>query len=85
MNNLEAYELEKPVWTQDDFEKMGWHDAKVWGMLANTEEYELLFDLDYIFKWVHPTGDEKGCVIQSHDWVNPYREEPMIETKPFAM
>ena len=67
MNTVEAYELEKPVWTQEDFEKMGWHDAKVWGMLANTEEWELLIDLDYIFKWVHPTGDEKYFKF----WVAP--------------
>ena len=67
MSNVETYELEKPFWTHDDFEKMGWHDAKVWGMLANTEEYELLIDLDYIFKWVHPTGDEKYFKF----WVAP--------------
>jgi hypothetical protein len=36
-------------------------------MLANTEEYELLIDLDYIFNWVHPTGDEKYFKF----WVAP--------------
>ena len=51
---METYELEKPIWTQDDFETMGWHDAKMWGMLANPDEWEYLIDLDYIFKWVHP-------------------------------
>ena len=57
MNTVEAYELEKPVWTQENFKVMGWHDSKVWGALANTDEWEFLLDLDYIFKWVHPRGD----------------------------
>jgi hypothetical protein len=56
---METYKLEKPVWTQVDFNVMGWHDSKVWGILANTDEWELLVDLDYIFKWVHPKGEEK--------------------------
>ena len=37
---------------------MGWHDAKVWGLLANPEEWEYLVDLDYLFKWVRPKEDE---------------------------
>lgn len=55
---METYELEKPVWSEADFEVMGWHDSTIWGMLANSEEWEFLFDLDYIFKWVHPSEDE---------------------------
>ena len=35
--------------------------------MANTEEWELVIDLDYIFKWVHPTGDEKYFKF----WVAP--------------
>ena len=64
---MEAYELEKPIWTEDDFKVMGWHDAKVWGLLANPEEWEYLIDLDYIFKWVHPKEDEKYFKF----WVAP--------------
>ena len=51
---MESYKLEKPIWDDSDFEVMGWHDASVWSMLANPEEYEFLLDLDYIFKWVPP-------------------------------
>ncbi len=28
--------------------------------------------------------EQRGCVIQSHDWVNPKGEEPVVETKPFS-
>ena len=38
---------------------MGWHDAKVWGMLANPSKWEYLFDLDYIFQWVQLEGGEE--------------------------
>jgi hypothetical protein len=64
---METYKLEKLVWTQVDFNVMGWHDAKVWGILANTDEWELLVDLDYIFNWVHPKGEEKHFKF----WVAP--------------
>jgi hypothetical protein len=64
---METYKLEKPIWTQVDFNVMGWHDAKVWGILANTDEWELLVDLDYIFNWVHSKGEEKYFKF----WVAP--------------
>jgi hypothetical protein len=49
MSNVETFKLEKPIWTEEDFEIMGWHDSKVWGLLANPDEWEYLIDLDYIF------------------------------------
>ena len=55
---MELYQLEKPIWTDQDFKVMGWHDAKIWGVLANPSEWEFLVDLDYIFKWVHPKANE---------------------------
>ena len=50
---METYELEKPIWTEDDFEITGWHNAKVRAMLANPDLREYLMDLDYIFEWAH--------------------------------
>ncbi len=52
------YQLEKALWTSDDFEVMGWHDSRVWAMVAAEENFEFLMDLDYIFKWVHPEPGE---------------------------
>jgi len=64
---LEAYELEKQIWTEGDFKVMGWHDAKVWGLLANPQKWEYLIDLDYIFKWVHPKEGEEYFKF----WISP--------------
>lgn len=48
----EAYELEKWLWTEADFDRMGWHDASVyaWRLIGP----ELLLDIDYIFQWNQP-------------------------------
>lgn len=45
------YQLAKAIWTQEDFDEMGWHDSLVYGVSFNPE-FKLLFDIDYIFKWV---------------------------------
>lgn len=48
---METYSLEKWIWTEADFESMGWHDATVYGIKLNGD---LSFDIDYIFKWNEP-------------------------------
>ena len=55
---MSDYQLEKQVWTDADFAVMGWHDATVWSMVADPENFEFLLDLDYIFKWVDPAPGE---------------------------
>ncbi|MBD1935650.1 MULTISPECIES: hypothetical protein [Cyanophyceae] len=53
------YILEKLIWSDADFEQMGWHDAYVHAIAAIPENFELLFDLDYIVQWISPvTQDE---------------------------
>ena len=61
------FELTKVIWTQDDFEIMGWHDSKIWGFLSNPDDFEYLIDLDYIFKWEHPKEGETYFKF----WVSP--------------
>ena len=29
---MEIFALDKGIWTHDDFEEMGWHDSKIYGM-----------------------------------------------------
>ncbi|MFD1000280.1 hypothetical protein ACFQ21_13235 [Ohtaekwangia kribbensis] len=58
------YELEKWIWTEKDFGKMGWHDATIYG-LRLTENLEL--DIDYILQWNQP--DIEG--FQFTFWVAP--------------
>lgn len=58
------YELEKWIWTEKDFEQMGWHDATVYGLRLNQN---LELDLDYILQWNKP--DIEG--FQFTFWVAP--------------
>lgn len=49
------YELEKLVWSEADFEQMGWHDATIHAFAFAPESYELFLDIDYILQWINPT------------------------------
>jgi hypothetical protein len=46
-----SYQLDKAVWSDIDFENMGWHDCKIYAFCFG-ENHQLLLDIDYIFKWV---------------------------------
>ena len=47
----DTYHLEKTIWTDTDFEQMNWHDCPIHAFSFN-DNFELLLDIDYIFKWV---------------------------------
>ena len=63
----DIYTLEKAIWTERDFDTMGWHDATIHGIGFDPEKYELLFDIDYIFAWVNPEPPAKHFTL----WVAP--------------
>jgi hypothetical protein len=49
--------LEKAVWSDADFDTMGWHDATIYAIaVLPSGEFlsRLVFDLDYIVAWVEP-------------------------------
>ncbi|HZG01938.1 MAG TPA: hypothetical protein VEY71_13110 [Chitinophagales bacterium] len=46
-----TYTLEKQVWTDVDFDQMGWHDSHIYKIRV-TEDLEL--DIDYILQWNKP-------------------------------
>ncbi len=46
-----TYKLEKKIWTDDDFDQMGWHDCNIYKVRL-TEDLEL--DIDYILQWNEP-------------------------------
>jgi hypothetical protein len=48
--------LEKAIWTQSDFDTMGWHDATVHAIAFHEDaaDAELLLDIDYIVRWIGP-------------------------------
>ena len=50
-------EVARTVWTEADFDVMGWHDNKIHAMAVEPgPDYpgRLLLDLDYIIEWVAP-------------------------------
>jgi hypothetical protein len=65
------YELEKKIWTEVDFPKMGWHDAPIYGMAffsdSLTVSNELVFDLDYILQWINPVPPNRHFSF----WIAP--------------
>jgi hypothetical protein len=61
---MEKYKLDKDIWTESDFEEMGWHDNNIY-KIGLTEDLEL--DIDYIFKWNKP--DIEGLPFTF--WVAP--------------
>ena len=48
---FKSYQLDKSIWTEDDFETMGWHDCFIYAFSFG-DNYQFLLDIDYIFKWV---------------------------------
>ncbi len=67
MSDIEPYVPEKWIWTEADFEQMGWHDSHVYGFAAAFEEKEIIFDIDYIFQWIHPVPPNRFFSF----WVAP--------------
>lgn len=56
--------MEKRIWTDSDFDKMGWHDNHIY-KIRLTEDLEM--DIDYIFQWNQP--DHEGLPFTF--WVAP--------------
>jgi hypothetical protein len=54
----QEYELEKWIWTEADFDVMGWHDSEIHAAAFFPEDFELAFDIDYIFEWIDPQPNE---------------------------
>ncbi len=58
---------DKLHWDDRDLSVMSFHDATLWSMVANTDAFEFLFDLDYLFEWVSPGEGETHFKF----WVAP--------------
>lgn len=65
------FNLDKPIWTQDDYGQMGWHDCTIYGLtflpVDENGATDLVFDIDYIFKWVNPSKPGQPLSF----WVSP--------------
>ena len=65
--HMQSFELEKSIWSDADFDVMGWHDARIYAFAFIPEEYEFRLDVDYIFKWVDPAEGHQYFSF----WVSP--------------
>ena len=57
----------KSLWTEADFEIMGWHDARIYALAFLEETFEFALDIDYIFEWVKPVPPAERFTF----WVSP--------------
>jgi hypothetical protein len=48
----------KKVWKEEDFESMNWHDCKVYGIGFDSDNFRLIFDIDYILEWIKPENNK---------------------------
>ncbi len=55
IESSKQHQLDKSLWTDDDFESMVWHDCRIHA-ISFGDDFKLLFDIDYIFKWIQ-TGE----------------------------
>jgi hypothetical protein len=59
--------IDKPVWSDEDFSEMSWHDVVIHGLATNSEmlsgpdeeprfePQDLIFDIDYVLNWREST------------------------------
>ena len=59
------YNLEKTMWSENDFNEMNWHDNKIHAM-SFQDEFKFLLDIDYIFKWQLKSNKKKYLF-----WISP--------------
>jgi|SRR5687767_7340153 len=57
----------KSLWTEADFEIMGWHDARIYALAFLEETFEFALDIDYILEWVKPVPPAERFTF----WVSP--------------
>jgi hypothetical protein len=55
--------LTKSLWSDADFEVMGWHDVTIHALCVQPGASDdslprLLLDIDYIVRWIHPVAPE---------------------------
>ena len=54
------------ILTDENFDTMGWHDSSIYSISFPAGDFQLSFDIDYIFKW--ELDKEKN---QFFFWVSP--------------
>jgi hypothetical protein len=42
----------KPLYSNNDFDRLSWHDCYVWAVAFDHSSKQLLFDIDFISRWL---------------------------------
>ncbi len=66
---LEQPILERKVFNQADFELLGWHDSCIYSVAFNETTNNLIFNIDYIIKWIYPEEHKRDNTFDF--WVSP--------------
>lgn len=82
---MENFNIEKWIWTEEDYDRMGWHDATVRAVAFLPETYEFALDIDYVFKWISPQEDEKffSFLVAPATLIFENVNDLMIDIEPF--
>ena len=55
----------KDIWSDSDFADMGWDQSRLYSIAIPDENFKLVLDIDYIFKWQREGSSYSGF------WVSP--------------
>jgi hypothetical protein len=59
--------LTRDRYSEDDFDSLGFHDCYVYGFKWDSNDFSLLFDIDYIVKWAEPIAADQRFQF----WISP--------------
>ena len=76
----------KALWTEDDFDQMGWHDCRVHGFSFSPPSatgWSVALDIDYILEWVDPTepGGNFSFWVAPATLVFPYANDVILNVE----
>jgi hypothetical protein len=60
MENNNRIINEKTVFFVGDFDKLKWHDCKIYGFMFDDINYKFYLDIDFIVEWIDPINEHEG-------------------------
>src|SRR5919197_519327 len=63
------YEIEKWIWMESDFDVMGWHDSRIYGIALFPENGEIAFDIDNIRRKGEHKPHNAQYIGRESDWL----------------
>lgn len=57
----------RDCYSEADFERLGFHDCRIWAIRWSPQDFSIALDLDYIVEWVEPTQEASNYAF----WICP--------------